>query len=99
MMAAILLIAGFVLFLTTPVTVSQTIADRLVSAGIRAIWNFSPTRLTTPEGVLIRNEHISLGLAPVAYHLNRLRVEETGRLPTLDEPCTEPCRPTGEETP
>ncbi|NNM07190.1 MAG: redox-sensing transcriptional repressor Rex [Gemmatimonadetes bacterium] len=79
--------------LTTPVSVSQTITDRLVSAGIQAIWNFSPTRLTVPEGVLIRNEHISLGLAQVAYHLNALRTEENGELPTLDQPCDEPCRP------
>ncbi len=82
--------------LTTPVSVSQTITDRLVSAGIRAIWNFSPTRLSVPEGVLIRNEHISLGLAQVAYHLNALRSEETGPLPTLEGPCDEPCKPSGD---
>ncbi len=56
--------------LTTPVSVSQIITDRLVSAGTKAIWNFSPTRLSAPEEVLIRNEHISLGLAQLAYHLN-----------------------------
>jgi len=80
--------------LTTPVAVSQIITDRLVSAGIKAIWNFSPTRLSAPEDVLIRNEHISLGLAQVAYHLNKLRSDETGKLPTLDPPCNEPCKPT-----
>jgi redox-sensing transcriptional repressor len=79
--------------LTTPVGVSQTIADRLVSAGIKAIWNFSPTRLSAPPDVLIRNEHISLGLAQVAYHLNSLRDGETGGLSTGDQPCNEPCVP------
>lgn len=79
--------------LTTPVGVSQTITDRLVSSGIKAIWNFSPTRLSAPPDVLIRNEHISLGLAQVAYHLNGLRLEETGQLPALDQPCNEPCGP------
>jgi redox-sensing transcriptional repressor len=82
--------------LTTPVGVSQTVTDRLVSAGVKAIWNFSPTRLSVPDDVLIRNEHISLGLAQVAYHLNALRTEETGNLPTLDQPCDEPCGPAGE---
>ncbi|MGD2121265.1 MAG: redox-sensing transcriptional repressor Rex [Gemmatimonadota bacterium] len=82
--------------LTTPVAVSQTMTDRLVSAGIRAIWNFSPTRLVTPEGVLVRNEHISLGLAQVAYHLNTLRIQETGTLPILEGPCDEPCGAAGE---
>jgi redox-sensing transcriptional repressor len=55
--------------LTTPAPVSQKIADRLVAAGVTAIWNFSPTRLTVPEGVFVRNEHISLGLSELAYHL------------------------------
>jgi redox-sensing transcriptional repressor len=79
--------------LTTPVTVSQTLTDRLVSVGVTAIWNFTPTRLSAPEGVLIRNEHISLGLAQLAYHLNGPHVEDPRRLPTLEEPCKDPCPP------
>jgi redox-sensing transcriptional repressor len=80
--------------LTTPVGVAQNMTDRLVSAGIKAIWNFSPTRLSVPKGVLIRNEHISLGMAQVAYHLNRLRGGDAGRLFALEQPCAEPCKPT-----
>jgi redox-sensing transcriptional repressor len=55
--------------LTTPVKVSQRLTDRLVSAGVKAIWNFTPTRLTVPPDVLVRNEHIALGLSQIAYHL------------------------------
>ena len=55
--------------LTTPVEGSQTLADRLVSVGVKAIWNFTPTRLTVPSDVLVRNEHISIGLSEIAYHL------------------------------
>jgi redox-sensing transcriptional repressor len=55
--------------LTTPAEASQKVVDRLVSTGIRAIWNFAPTRLAVPPDVLVRNEHISLGLAEIAYHL------------------------------
>ena len=55
--------------LTTPVDVAQRLTDRLVEAGVRAIWNFTPTRLTVPPGVFVRNEHISLGLSELAYHL------------------------------
>ncbi|MFO8174712.1 MAG: redox-sensing transcriptional repressor Rex [Gemmatimonadota bacterium] len=79
--------------LTTPVQVSQSITDLLAEAGVKAIWNFSPTRLQAPPDVLIRNEHISLGLAQVAYHLNRLQGEDPRVLPTLDGPCREPCPP------
>jgi len=57
--------------LTTPVDVSQAVADRLVAAGIQAIWNFTPTHLVVPEGVFVRNEQISLGLSELAYHLKR----------------------------
>jgi len=57
--------------LTTPVEVSQELADRLVSAGVKAIWNFTPTQLTVPEDVLVRNEHISVGLSEIAYHLKQ----------------------------
>lgn len=80
--------------LTTPVAASQKLTDRLVEAGVKVIWNFSPTRLHAPPDVLIRNEHISLGLAQVAYHLTRLEGEEGSagkKLPTLDGPCNDPC--------
>jgi len=82
--------------LTTPVSASQQLTDRLVEAGVKVIWNFSPTRLHAPPDVLIRNEHISLGLAEVAYHLNRSDWEGTEaprRLPTFEGPCDEPCPP------
>ncbi len=55
--------------LTTPAEVSQELVDRVVSAGVKAIWNFTPTRLTVPPDVFVRNEHISLGLSEIAYHL------------------------------
>ena len=57
--------------LTTPADVSQKLTDRLVSAGVKAIWNFTPARLTVPSGVLVRNEHISIGLSSIAYHLRQ----------------------------
>jgi len=55
--------------LTTPRQVAQKLADRLISSGIKAIWNFAPTRLTVPPDVLVRDEHISLGLSEIAHHL------------------------------
>ena len=57
--------------LTTPVVVSQQLTDRLASAGVKAIWNFAPTSLVVPPGVLVRNEHISRGLSEIAYHLKQ----------------------------
>jgi redox-sensing transcriptional repressor len=57
--------------ITVPADVAQKIADRLVSAGVTAIWNFAPTQLSVPDNVLVRNEHISRGLSEIAYHLKQ----------------------------
>lgn len=55
--------------LATPAEAAQPLADILVLCGVQAIWNFTPTRLVVPEGVLARNERLSVGLAEIAYHL------------------------------
>lgn len=57
--------------LTVPAEAAQSLADRLVAAGIRAIWNFAPTSLSVGESVFVRHEHISVGLAELAYYLKR----------------------------
>jgi len=58
--------------LTTPAEMSQELAERVISAGVKAIWNFTPTQISVPSGVLVRNEHISIGLSAIAYHLKQL---------------------------
>lgn len=72
-----------VVILTTPVDVSQGVAELAVMAGVRAVWNFSPTRLDLPDDVLVRNEHISMGLAEIAFHL---RTHDTGGEPNEADP-------------
>lgn len=57
--------------ITTPSSAAQTVADRVVAAGVSAIWNFSPTQIGVPARVHVRNEQISLGLAVLAHHLKR----------------------------
>lgn len=57
--------------LTCPAEVAQRSADLLVQAGVYAIWNFSTTNLIVPGNVFVRNEHISVGLAELAYFMNR----------------------------
>lgn len=55
--------------ITVPASAAQEVCDRLVTAGIQAVWNFAPVRLAVPTGTCLRNEHLSLGFAEVAYHL------------------------------
>ncbi len=57
--------------LTCPSSVAQEATNRLVKVGIKAIWNFSPKKIMVPEDVIVRNEHISVGLAGLTYHLNK----------------------------
>ena len=35
--------------LTVPILQAQLMTDRLVRAGIRALWNFTPVRIQTPR--------------------------------------------------
>ena len=48
-----------------PVEQAQRVTDLMVDSGeIRAIWNFAPTALEAPEGVIVQNENLfsSLGI-------------------------------------
>lgn len=49
--------------ITVPAEAAQSVCDRLVSAGIRAIWSFAPVKLSVPDGVFLREEDLALSLA------------------------------------
>jgi redox-sensing transcriptional repressor len=63
--------------LCVPKDAAQSVAGRIVSLGIKAIWNFSPTQLTVPSDVIIRHENIALGLAILSHYLKRRKKEES----------------------
>jgi redox-sensing transcriptional repressor len=48
---------------------AQTVADLMLSGGIRAIWNFAPTPLDLPEGIILENEDLSGTLAVISRRL------------------------------
>ncbi|NLW17711.1 MAG: redox-sensing transcriptional repressor Rex [Firmicutes bacterium] len=54
---------------TVPATAAQKVADQLLAAGVRAIWNFAPTRIEAPIEVEVRQENLSVGLLALSYHL------------------------------
>ncbi|MEF9894835.1 MAG: redox-sensing transcriptional repressor Rex, partial [Clostridia bacterium] len=45
--------------LAVPETVAQSMCDRLVNAGVGAIWNFAPVDLAVPEQVTLQSVHLS----------------------------------------
>jgi redox-sensing transcriptional repressor len=55
--------------ITAPAAAAQTIADQMVMAGIRAIWNFSPALLTLHHDIVVRNENLACGLAMLSHRL------------------------------
>ena len=56
--------------LTVPAEAAQPLADRLVSTGVEGIWNFAPTSIVVPEGVLVRQEELFVGLGHLFHHLS-----------------------------
>jgi redox-sensing transcriptional repressor len=56
--------------LTVPSTNAQEVTDRLVSAGINAIWNFTNVKLKVPEHVLVQKEDLTSGYAMLCVMMN-----------------------------
>lgn len=61
--------------LTVPKEAAQAIADQMVAAGIKAIWNFAPVRLNVPDTVQVQNEDLAEGLAALFVKLTNLGKE------------------------
>lgn len=59
--------------ITTPSSVAQDLADRLVICGVKAIWNFAPVDLTVPDDVVVENVSLLDSLMTVSYLLNELK--------------------------
>ena len=56
--------------ITVPAAQAQTVCDELIANGIKAIWNFAPTHLDVPEGILVQNENMATSLAVLSKHLS-----------------------------
>lgn len=57
--------------ITVPAQSAQDVANRLVTAGVRGIWNFAPIKLNVPENVRLVSEDLSVGLSSISYYLSR----------------------------
>jgi len=61
--------------LTIPKTSAVSVAEVLVSYGIKAIWNFAHVDLRVPEGIQVENVHLSDSLMKLSYNINRYNSE------------------------
>lgn len=57
--------------IAVPAAFAQGVADKLVSSGIRGIWNFAPIKMQVPDSMHIVNEDLSVGLSSLSYHITR----------------------------
>lgn len=51
----------------TPKAAAQSVAERLVAAGIAKIWNFAPIELDLPEHITLENTNMSASLFMLTY--------------------------------
>lgn len=58
--------------LTVPSDQAQVVAELLVKAGIRAIWNFTNVKLKVPSHIVVQKEDLSSGYAMLAVKLARM---------------------------
>ncbi len=56
--------------LTVPQATAQNTADEMIEAGIKGIMNFTPIRLSAPNGVRIQNVDLATELQTLIYFLD-----------------------------
>lgn len=60
-----------VAIICTPKEGAQDVVNRLVEAGIKAVWNFAPADLSVPNDVIVENVYLSESLMVLAYLMNQ----------------------------
>jgi redox-sensing transcriptional repressor len=61
--------------LTVPSPHAQAVADLLVKAGIRAIWNFTNIKLKVPPHIIVQKEDLSSGYAVLSVKMRMNQAE------------------------
>jgi redox-sensing transcriptional repressor len=57
--------------IATPASAAQSVAERMVEAGLRSILNFAPAMVAVPEGVTVRKVDLAVELQILAYYEQR----------------------------
>ncbi len=65
-----------VAILTVPASVAQQITDRLVKANVKGILNFTPARLSVPQGIRVHHIDLAVELQALVYFLKHYTLEE-----------------------
>lgn len=57
--------------ITVPASEAQNVAEKLVFAGVKGIWNFAPIKLSLPADFPVVNQDLSVGLSALSYHMSQ----------------------------
>ena len=55
--------------IAVPAEAAQTVVDRVVQAGVRAILNFAPVKLRVPGSIALKNVNMAVELEGLSYAL------------------------------
>ncbi len=58
--------------LTVPAAFAPEISDTMISAGIKAIWNFAPCHIKARPGIVIENVSLSQSLGVLTHRLSKM---------------------------
>lgn len=58
--------------ITVPSKAAQEVANVMVKAGIKAIWNFAPVHLNIPSDIEIKTEDLAANLALLSMKINNI---------------------------
>ena len=90
------LLGARIAILAVPAVAAQSVADKMVEAGIYAILNFAPVPLRCPDPIYVRNVSFLQELAVLSYHLSSDLL--TGLPSSLAEPTAGLAEPTAESS-
>ena len=61
-----------VAIITVPREVCEDVADRVIDAGVKGIWNFAPYDLKGPEGIVVENIRLNDSLLTLSYFMKEI---------------------------
>ena len=60
--------------IAVPAEMAQAACDGLVACGVQAIWNFAPTHLKVPKGVVVQSENLAASVSTLRMQLRNLEM-------------------------
>lgn len=61
-----------VAIITVPREVCEEVADRVIDAGVKGIWNFAPYDLKGPGGIVVENIRLNDSLLTLSYFMKEI---------------------------